>query len=53
MEYDVAINDFLLRGLDIPMLTENNPGIVSIDRPKGTDNRKDIRVVIVDYLKSL
>jgi 2',3'-cyclic-nucleotide 2'-phosphodiesterase (5'-nucleotidase family) len=54
--YNVAINDFLLAGYDMPFLTRETDGIVSIDDPKGSaagDLRKDIRVAIIEYLKGL
>jgi 2',3'-cyclic-nucleotide 2'-phosphodiesterase (5'-nucleotidase family) len=54
--YNVALNDFLLAGYDMPFLTRETDGIVSIDDPKGAgpeDLRKDIRLAIIGYLKGL
>jgi 2',3'-cyclic-nucleotide 2'-phosphodiesterase (5'-nucleotidase family) len=52
-EYKIVLNDFLLMGYDIPFLNENNPGIIKIDKPESPDDlRTDIRVAIIEYLKS-
>ncbi len=51
--YKIAITDFLLRGLDIPFLTEKNEGIISIDKPvSGADLRSDLRKAIIAYMKN-
>ena len=52
-QYTVALNDFLLAGYDMPFLTRETEGILSIDEPKDTsdDLRKDIRLAIIEYLK--
>ncbi len=53
--YPLAINDFLLMGYDIPFLTEENPGIESIEKPQTPDemfSRGDIRAAIVQFLLS-
>ena len=52
--YTIALNDFLLRGLDIPFLTEDNTGISAVYKPEGNDVndlRNDIRKAIIEYLK--
>ena len=55
-EYMVAMTDFLLRGLDIPFLNEENDGILSIHKPINGDKddfRQDVRRAIIEYLKTL
>ena len=48
--YRIVLNDFLLAGMDIPILTRDNPGILSIyEAPAGT-NGEDIRKAIINYL---
>lgn len=50
--YRIAITDFLLRGLDIPFLTEQNEGVKSVDKPVDSkDLRYDLRKAIIDYLR--
>lgn len=51
--YTVAMTDFLLLGLDIPFLTADHKDIVSVYRPSDTETAKDIRAVVIDYVKSL
>ncbi|MCZ4318597.1 bifunctional metallophosphatase/5'-nucleotidase [Aequorivita viscosa] len=51
--YTVAFSDFLLKGFDIPFLTPDNPGIVSIYTPKESETAADIRKAIIVYLKKL
>lgn len=54
--YTIALTDFLLRGLDIPFLTEENTGISAIYKPNGDDKddlRNDIRKAIIEYLKQI
>lgn len=52
--YIIAMNDFLLKGYDIPFLKEENTGIKNIYRPINTsDQRFDIRVAIIEYLRTL
>lgn len=48
--YSVAVSDFLLKGLDIPFLTPENPGIVSIYYPKESETAADIRKAIISLL---
>ncbi len=49
--YKVALNDFLLLGLDIEILKEDSPGIVQIEKPAEGDIKNDIRLLVIDYLK--
>lgn len=49
--YSVALNDFLLLGLDIEILKEDSPGIVQIEKPAEGDIKNDIRLLVIDYLK--
>lgn len=51
--YSVAVSDFLLKGLDIPFLTPDNPGVIKVDYPKEGDTAADIRKAIILYLQSL
>ena len=51
--YSVAISDFLLRGLDIPFLTPENPNIVKIYHPKEDETAGDVRKAIIVYLTSI
>ncbi len=50
--YPIAFSDFLLKGLDIPFLTPENPGIVKVHYPKDSENSSDIRKAIIYYLNS-
>jgi len=51
--YTVAFSDYLLKGYDIPFLTPENKGVISIYTPKKTETANDIRKVIISYLKHL
>ncbi|GEQ86734.1 hypothetical protein ULMS_22420 [Patiriisocius marinistellae] len=51
--YTVALSDFLLKGFDIPFLTEKNPGVKSVYIPKATEPASDIRKAIIEYMKTL
>lgn len=53
--YRIVLNDYLMKGFDIPFLKEDHLGVLSIDKPDQeviSDLRNDIRVVVVDYLKN-
>ncbi|MDX1477785.1 MAG: bifunctional metallophosphatase/5'-nucleotidase [Saprospiraceae bacterium] len=53
--YLVTMNDFLLRGFDIPFLTEDNGGIVAVHKPDQADQsdlRTDIRKAIISFMKA-
>lgn len=49
--YQIALNDFLMEGLDIPFLTPDNPGIKEINYPEEDELTADIRKCIIEYLK--
>lgn len=49
--YTVALNDFLLLGLDLPMLKEGTAGLSDIQKPSEGDLKNDIRLLVIDYLK--
>jgi 2',3'-cyclic-nucleotide 2'-phosphodiesterase (5'-nucleotidase family) len=51
--YTVAMSDFLLKGYDIPFLTPDNDGIVSISQPTPSEPASDIRKAVILYLKSI
>lgn len=51
--YPVAMSDFLLKGLDIPILTPENEGVIAVYYPKETELAHDIRKAIIHYLKSI
>lgn len=51
--YTVAISDFLLKGYDIPFLTEDHPGLLKIYTPKENEIANDIRKAVILYLKSI
>ncbi len=51
--YTVAVSDFLLKGYDIPFLTEDNPGILKIHTPKENEIANDMRKAVILYLKSI
>jgi 2',3'-cyclic-nucleotide 2'-phosphodiesterase (5'-nucleotidase family) len=51
--YSVAFSDYLLKGFDIPFLSEKNKEVLSIYQPKYTEISHDIRKAVVSYLKSL
>lgn len=48
--YSVAFSDFLLKGLDIPFLTPENPEVVKIHCPEEHETAADIRKAIIFYL---
>ena len=50
--YTVAFSDFLLKGLDIPVLSDKNPDILSVYKPKSSNELGfDIRKAVIEYLK--
>ncbi|HJY63431.1 MAG TPA: bifunctional metallophosphatase/5'-nucleotidase [Ignavibacteria bacterium] len=54
--YNIAINDFLLSGMEQNMgfLTKDNPGIIKITEPdpnNKSDIKNDFRFAVIDYLK--
>ena len=48
--YTVAFSDYLLKGFDIPFLSEKNNGVLSVYSPKPTENSSDIRKAVILYL---
>ena len=51
--YTVAFSDYLLKGFDIPFLSDKNKEILSIYQPKSNENASDIRKAVIFYLKTL
>ena len=51
--YKVAFSDYLLKGLDIPMLSRNSEGVNSIYIPKKNEISFDIRKAVISYLKTI
>jgi 2',3'-cyclic-nucleotide 2'-phosphodiesterase (5'-nucleotidase family) len=51
--YQIAMSDFLMKGLDIPFLTPENDGVIKVYFPKEAENAHDIRRAIINYLKSI
>jgi 2',3'-cyclic-nucleotide 2'-phosphodiesterase (5'-nucleotidase family) len=56
--YHIVTTEFLLSGLEtgLSFFKANNPGIVKIDAPKKDnmmDIRRDIRLLLIDYIKGL
>ncbi|WP_435255058.1 bifunctional metallophosphatase/5'-nucleotidase [Tenacibaculum sp. A30] len=49
--YTVAFSDYLLRGLDIPMLSDKSEGVISIYTPKKEEIAYDIRKAVVNLFK--
>ncbi len=51
--YTVAFSDYLLKGFDIPFLSDKNKEVFSIYKPKNKEKASDIRKSVILYLKSL
>lgn len=51
--YTVAFSDYLLKGFDIPFLSDKNKEVLSIYKPKNVEVASDIRKSVILYLKSL
>jgi 2',3'-cyclic-nucleotide 2'-phosphodiesterase (5'-nucleotidase family) len=51
--YTIATIDFLLKGLDIPFLTKDHEGIVSIYQPKEDEKAYDVRKGVIEYMKKI
>ena len=49
--YTVAFSDYLLKGFDIPFLSDKNKEVLSVYHPKETELAFDIRKAVVAYLK--
>ena len=50
--YTVATSDFLLKGFDIPFLTQENKGVVSVYKPTESEVAYDIRRAVIEFLKN-
>lgn len=51
--YAVAFSDYLLKGFDIPFLSDRNSEVYTIIKPEETDLASDIRKSVIEYLASL
>ena len=51
--YKIAFSDFLLKGYDIPFLTEDNKDVLKVSKAEKDEPAADIRKAIILYLKSL
>ncbi|QNM86205.1 bifunctional metallophosphatase/5'-nucleotidase [Polaribacter pectinis] len=49
--YTVAFSDYLLKGFDIPFLSDKNKEVLSVYHPKESELSFDIRKAVVEYLK--
>lgn len=50
--YKIAMNDFLMMGLDIPFLKESHEGVLGVYAPEEETVAGDLRKSIIHYLKS-
>lgn len=50
--YNIAMNDFLMMGLDVPFLNADNPGVKKIEKPNEGEIAHDIRSTIINYIKN-
>lgn len=50
--YTVAFSEYLLKGFDIPFLSDKNDAVLSIYHPKETEVAFDIRKAVVNYVKN-
>ena len=50
--YTVAFSDYLLKGFDIPFLSDTSPGVLETYTPKESDLAYDIRKAVITYLKT-
>lgn len=51
--YTVAFSDYLLKGFDIPFLSDKSKGVLSIYTPKSSETAVDIRKAVILYLKTI
>ena len=51
--YTVAFSDYLLKGFDIPFLSDKNKDVLSIYRPQVNELSYDIRKAVVSFLKNI
>lgn len=49
--YTIAVSDYLMKGFDIPVLTEEAKGVISVYKPKTDESAYDIRRAVIEYLK--
>lgn len=49
--YAIAFSDYLLKGFDIPFLSDKNKEVLSIYQPNSTEISYDIRKSVIEYLK--
>ena len=49
--YTVAFSEYLLKGFDIPFLSDKSAGVLSIYKPKEAELTFDIRKAVIAYLK--
>lgn len=49
--YKIAMSDFLLTGYDIPFLTKESEGLISVYEPTKDEVATDLRTAIIRYLK--
>ncbi len=49
--YTIAVSDFLMKGYDIPFLTPEHPGVLSVYEPAPNEAAYDIRKAIIQYLQ--
>ena len=49
--YTVAFSDYLLKGFDIPFLSDKSAGVLKIYKPSGKELSTDIRKVVIAFLK--
>jgi hypothetical protein len=50
-EYTIVVNDFLLKGMDIPELKTGVPGLGAITAPLPGSSAEDIRKAFIQLLK--
>lgn len=51
-KYSVAFSDYLLKGFDIPFLSEENKEVIAVYKPTAEELAFDIRKAVVAYLKN-
>ncbi|CAL2104260.1 5'-nucleotidase [Tenacibaculum sp. 190130A14a] len=49
--YKVAFSDYLLKGLDIPILSDKAEGVIQVYRPNDNEMAYDIRKAVIELLK--
>lgn len=49
--YTIAVSDYLMKGLDIPVLKADNKEVIKVFENKEEDLAYDIRKVVIQYLK--